>query len=67
MGSAFNIRAEQRQREILKGMGIKALRASHNPPALELLDLCDSMGILVIDEVFDIWQQWKSKNDCNRL
>lgn len=53
LGSAFNYRAMQRQLEIMKDMGCNAIRTSHNTPAPELLDLCDEMGLLVIDEVFD--------------
>ncbi len=53
LGSAFNYRAMQRQLEIMKDMGCNAVRTSHNTPAPELLDLCDEMGLLVIDEVFD--------------
>lgn len=55
LGSAVNRRAIERQIEILKGMGCNAIRTSHNPPAPELLDLCDRMGILVMDEIFDEW------------
>lgn len=55
LGSAVHRRAIERQIEILKGMGCNAIRTSHNPPAPELLDLCDRMGILVIDEIFDEW------------
>ncbi|MBN1199217.1 MAG: DUF4982 domain-containing protein, partial [Bacteroidales bacterium] len=53
LGSAFNERAMERQLEIMKSMGCNAIRTSHNPPAPEVLDLCDRMGILVLDEVFD--------------
>jgi beta-galactosidase len=38
-------------------MGCNAIRFSHNPPASEMLDLCDQMGFLVIDEAFDMWQK----------
>ena len=55
LGAAFNIRAAQRQLEILAEMGCNAIRMAHNPPAPELLDLTDRMGFLVIDEVFDCW------------
>ncbi|MBN2068379.1 MAG: DUF4982 domain-containing protein [Opitutales bacterium] len=55
LGAAFNKRAAQRQLEIMKSMGVNALRTSHNPPASEVLDLCDEMGILVWDEAFDKW------------
>jgi beta-galactosidase len=53
LGAAFNRRAAQRQLEILKDMGINALRTAHNPPAPEVLDLADEMGLVVWDEVFD--------------
>ncbi|MGE0021595.1 MAG: glycoside hydrolase family 2 TIM barrel-domain containing protein [Draconibacterium sp.] len=53
LGAAFNYRAMQRQLEIMQEMGCNAVRTSHNSPAPELLDLCDKMGLLVIDEVFD--------------
>lgn len=61
LGAAFNVRAAERQLEILKAMGCNALRTSHNPPASALLDLCDRMGFLVMDEAFDMWV--KKKND----
>ena len=53
LGAAVNVAAMRRQIEILKGMGVNSIRTSHNPPAPELLDLCDEMGILVMDEFFD--------------
>ncbi len=53
LGTAFNRRAMQRQLEIMKSMGCNAVRTSHNVPAPELLDLCDEMGILVFNEIFD--------------
>ena len=55
LGSAINKRAIERQLEILKSFGCNAIRTSHNPPAPELLDLCDHMGFLVMDEAFDEW------------
>jgi beta-galactosidase len=67
LGTAFNTRAAQRQLEILKEMGVNALRTSHNPPAPELLDLCDTMGILVMDEAYDCWKEGKAKNGYNLL
>ncbi len=63
LGAAINTRALQRQLEILKEMGCNAIRTSHNPPAPELLDLCDKMGFLVMDEAFDVWQRPKKKFD----
>lgn len=62
IGAAVNKSALKRQIEIMKGMGVNAWRTSHNPPAPELLDLCDEMGILVMDEFFDEWRLQKVKN-----
>ena len=67
LGMAFNTRAMERKLEILKEMGANALRTAHNPPAPEVLDLCDRMGILVIDEAFDGWRKAKKPNDYNLL
>jgi len=63
LGAAVNTRALERQLEIMKAMGVNSLRTSHNPPAPELLDLCDRMGILVMDEVFDMWKKNKNPYD----
>ncbi len=57
LGAAFNLSAARRQLEIMQSMGVNALRTSHNPPAQEVLDLCDQMGILVWDEAFDKWDK----------
>ena len=56
LGSAAYRRGIERQLQILKGMGCNAIRTSHNPPSPELLDLCDRMGFLVMDESFDEWK-----------
>ena len=56
LGMAFNRSAMRRELEIMKDMGFNALRTSHNPPAPEVLDLCDEMGIFVWDECFDKWE-----------
>ncbi len=63
LGAAINYRALQRQLEILKEMGCNGIRTSHNPPAPELLDLCDSMGFIVMDEAFDMWKKQKNPFD----
>ncbi len=63
LGAAINVRAMQRQLEIMKAMGANAIRTAHNPPAPELLDLCDQMGLLVMDEAFDMWKKKKNKFD----
>lgn len=59
LGAAFHARGYERKIEILKEMGCNSIRMTHNPPAPEVLDLCDKHGILVIDELFDIWEQQK--------
>jgi beta-galactosidase len=67
LGSAINIHALQRQVELLKEMGCNAIRTSHNPPAPELLDLCDKLGMVVMDESFDCWSKGKRPNDYHLL
>ena len=59
LGAAFHTRGYERKIEKLKDMGCNSIRMSHNPPAPEVLDLCDKYGILVIDELFDIWKHQK--------
>ncbi len=66
IGAAFNIAAATRQLKILKEMGCNAIRFAHNPPATEMLDLCDQMGFLVIDEAFDMWYKKKNKYDYHK-
>lgn len=63
LGSAINTRAIERQLQIMKDMGVNGIRTSHNPPAPELLDLCDKMGFIVMDEAFDMWKKAKTKYD----
>lgn len=67
LGAAINTRALERQIQILKEMGCNAIRTSHNPPAPELLDLCDRLGMVVMDESFDCWKRSKKKNDYHLL
>jgi beta-galactosidase len=67
LGAAFNRRAAERQLELLREMGANALRMSHNPPDPQLLELTDSMGILVMDEVFDAWQRKKTPLDFHLI
>lgn len=63
LGAAFNVRAAERQLEVLRELGCNAIRTSHNPPAPELLDLTDRMGFLIINEVFDMWVLQKTVAD----
>jgi beta-galactosidase len=69
LGSVVNVRGLERQIQLLQEMGCNAIRTSHNMPAPELLDLCDKMGMLVMDESFDTWQNPKSRhrNDYSAL
>ena len=67
LGAAFNTRAAARQLEILKEMGCNAIRTSHNPPAPELVDLCDKMGFLIMVEAFDTWRIGKKPKDYNLI
>lgn len=67
LGAAVNTRAIERQLEMLKEMGCNAIRTSHNPSAVELLDLCDRMGIMVQVEAFDEWKMGKCTNGYNTL
>ncbi|HVO72939.1 MAG TPA: glycoside hydrolase family 2 TIM barrel-domain containing protein [Ignavibacteriaceae bacterium] len=67
LGAAVNKRAIERQLEIMKNMGCNAIRTSHNPPSLEMLDLCDQMGFLVMDEAFDEWIRSKTRFGYGRF
>lgn len=63
LGAAFYTRAMERQLEIMRDMGVNAIRTSHNPPAPELLELCDRMGFVVWDECFDKWDRTADRID----
>lgn len=63
LGAAINYRALERQLEIMKEIGINGIRTSHNPPAPELLELCDKMGFVVMNESFDMWKKAKTEFD----
>lgn len=67
LGTAVNKSALRRQLGIIKEMGANSIRCSHNPPSQELLDICDEMGILVMDEAFDMWRQRKTERDYARF
>lgn len=67
LGAAFYDDAMHRKLVILKDMGVNAIRCSHNPPAPELLNMCDSMGLIVMDESFDMWRRKKTQNDYARF
>ncbi len=63
LGSAAIDRAEERRVELLKANGFNAIRCSHNPPSSVFLDACDRLGMMVIDEAFDMWEQPKNPDD----
>jgi beta-galactosidase len=63
LGGASFDRAEERRVEILKAAGFNAIRTSHNPPSTAFLDACDRLGMLVMDEAFDTWEQQKTAQD----
>ena len=67
LGAAFHEKAARRQLQLMKDMGVNAVRTSHNPPAAAFLDLCDEMGILVVDEAFDMWERPKTEYDYARF
>lgn len=67
LGGAINVRAVERQLEILADMGSNAIRTAHNPPAPELLDLADKMGFLIMDEAFDVWTRPKTEQDYHLI
>lgn len=67
LGAAFNLRAAERQLEILREMGCNAIRMSHNPPAPGLIELTDRMGFLVINEIFDSWELKKTPHDFHLI
>lgn len=67
LGSALNEDALHRKLSKLKAMGVNSIRSSHNPPAPELLNMCDSMGLIVMDESFDMWRRKKTQNDYARF
>ncbi len=67
LGSAINKNALRRKIKKLQSMGVNSIRTSHNMPAVELVELCDEMGIVIIDEAFDIWEHPKTKYDYARF
>jgi beta-galactosidase len=63
LGAKSYDRAEERRVELLKASGFNAIRCAHNPPAPAFLDACDRLGLLVIDEAFDMWSEGKNPHD----
>ncbi len=67
LGTVFYKEAMRRKFEILRTMGVNALRTSHNMPAAELMELADEMGFLIMDEAFDMWERSKTDYDYGRF
>jgi len=65
LGAVANYEAIKRKLKIMKDMGVNAIRVSHNPSSLELLELCDELGFIVQVEAFDVWKKKKVKADYN--
>jgi beta-galactosidase len=63
LGARAYDRAEERRVELLKASGFNAIRCAHNPPSPAFLDACDRLGMLVIDEAFDMWDEGKNPHD----
>jgi beta-galactosidase len=67
LGAAAFDRAEERKVELMKANGFNAIRTSHNPPSEKFLEACDRLGMLVIDELFDMWTEQKHPQDYHRF
>lgn len=63
LGAATIDRADERRVELLKAAGFNAIRSAHNPMSTAMLDACDRLGMIVIDETFDMWQEPKTDDD----
>ncbi|NOV03724.1 Ig-like domain-containing protein [Paenibacillus planticolens] len=67
LGAATNYRAVERQMQIMKDMGVNAIRVTHNPASPELIEACNNLGLLVVEEAFDAWNQSKKTYDYGRF
>ena len=67
LGAATNICAVERQLKMMKDMGVNSIRVTHNPASPELLESANKLGLLVVDEAFDSWNQSKKKYDYSRF
>ncbi|MGR4853859.1 glycoside hydrolase family 2 TIM barrel-domain containing protein [Streptomyces sp. LARHCF252] len=67
LGAAVSIDAIRRQMEIMRSMGVNALRTSHNPPAPEVIQVCEELGIVMLVEAFDCWRTGKNPYDYGRF
>ncbi|BCL18608.1 glycoside hydrolase family 2 TIM barrel-domain containing protein [Streptomyces tuirus] len=67
LGAAVSIDAVRRQLEIMRSMGVNALRTSHNPPAPEVIQVCEELGVVMLVEAFDCWRTGKNLYDYSRF
>ena len=67
LGAAFHKEAMRRKFELMRSMGVNAVRTSHNMPAVELMELADEMGFLIVSEAFDMWEMAKNPYDYARF
>lgn len=67
LGAAFHEKAARRQLRLMQRMGANALRTAHNPPARQVMEMCDEMGILVLNELYDMWHRAKTPYDNARF
>ena len=67
LGAAVNRAALRRQLSMLKEMGVNSIRTAHNMPAVELMELADEMGMLILSEAFDMWERKKTEYDYARF
>jgi Beta-galactosidase/beta-glucuronidase len=67
LGAAVNKTALRRQISLLQEMGVNAIRTAHNMPAVELMELADEMGVLIVSEAYDMWERAKTTYDFARF
>ncbi len=67
LGAAYNSSAMRRKFETLRTMGVNSIRTSHNMPAVDMLNLADEMGFLIVDELLDMWETQKTEYDYARF
>ncbi|MET9872253.1 glycoside hydrolase family 2 TIM barrel-domain containing protein, partial [Streptomyces sp. NPDC006386] len=67
LGAAVSLDAVRRQLEIMRSMGVNALRTAHNPPAPEVIQVCEELGVIMLVEAFDCWRTGKNRYDYGRF
>ncbi|MEU5096474.1 glycoside hydrolase family 2 TIM barrel-domain containing protein [Streptomyces sp. NPDC020996] len=67
LGAAVGVDAVRRQMDIMKSMGVNALRTSHNPPSPQMIEVCEELGIVMMVEAFDCWRTGKTTYDYGRF